>query len=184
MKFFLAMLVWLFLPFTGNAAEEVLYQSDFERDHINSTPQNWSVFLPKTAPDVKVVKQGSEESMHCLMGKRSRSAGLTAIAHRFAKPQQRIMVELTFAFSSGAGRSLNLWSFEPSGSDASQLNLCIQNGALQQYDGRTRSWRIISKKVKPSSDRDHPVWHRLRIVVDARQPGIDFWLSKPGKLAL
>ena len=184
MKPVLAILVWLFLPFTSNAADKILYQTDFELDHLNSTPPNWSVFLPKTTPDVKVVKQGPGESTRCLMGKRSSSRGLTAIARHFSKPQQRVMVELTFAFSSGAGRSLNLWSFEPKGRDASQLNLCVQNGALQQYDGRTRSWRIISKEVKPSSDREHPVWHRLRMVVDAQQPGIDYWLSKPGKLDL
>ncbi len=184
MKPVLAILVWLFLPFTGAAAGEVLYQSDYEREHVGSVPGNWSVFLPKTTPDVKVVKQGAGESTRCLMGKRTQSGGLTAIAHRFAKSQQRVEVEFTFAFSAGSGRSLNLWSFEPKARDASQLNLAIQNGALQQYDGRTRSWRIISKEVKPSFDRDNPVWHRLRIVVDARQPGIDFWLSKPGKLDL
>lgn len=184
MKRYLAFFVWLLLPLVGFAADETLFKNNFEAANLNSTPQGWSVFLPNTTPDVKVVKQGPGASTRCLMGKHSDSKGLTALTRSFTKPRERILIEFTFAFSSGAGRSLNVWSFEPEGRDASQLNLCIQNGALQQFDGRTRTWRIISRDVQPSPDREHPVWHRLRILVDAHQPGIDFWLSKPGSLSL
>lgn len=93
------------------------------------------------------------------------------------------MIEFSFAFGGPAskGRSLNVWSHEPGGTDASQFNLCVQNGALQQYDGRSRSWEVITRDVIPSPDTDEPVWHRLRAIIDSNQRGIDYWVSKPGK---
>ncbi|WP_278468852.1 exo-alpha-sialidase [Gimesia maris] len=184
MKPLLALLFLLMLPLQVFAAEDLLYHSGFESDRVGAVPAGWSVFLPKTSPNVKVVAQGAGESNHALKSVRSASGGLTAITRAFSQPQQRVLIELSFAFSSGAGRSLNLWTFAPEGTDASQLNLCIQNGKLQQYDGRTRSWRVISKDVEPSTDPTDPIWHRLRILVDAGLPGIDFWLSKPGEFKL
>ncbi|WP_417387674.1 exo-alpha-sialidase [Gimesia sp.] len=181
MKTVLLLSVCLLFPAVLNAADDLIYQSGFETDQVGTVPAGWSVFLPGTTPDVKVIAQGAGGSKHALKSVRSSSGGLTAITQRFSEPQQRVLIELSFAFSTGAGRSLNLWSFEPEGTDASQLNLCIQNGRLQQYDGRTRSWRLISSDVKPSKDPAEPVWHRLRILVDAQQSGIDFWLSKPGE---
>ncbi|MAX35639.1 MAG: hypothetical protein CME33_03615 [Gimesia sp.] len=184
MKTVLTLMACLVFPAALIAADDVIYQTGFEADQVGTVPEGWSVFLSGTSPDVKVVAQGAGASKQALKSVRSTSGRLTAITQRFSQPQQRLLIELSFAFSPGAGRSLNLWSFEPEGTDASQLNLCIQNGKLQQYDGRTRAWRLISSDVEPSKDPADPIWHRLRILVDAKQTGIDFWLSKPGELKL
>lgn len=184
MKLVITTLVWLLIPLTGFAEQELLLQSDFEAESVGEPPRSWTAFLPDTRPDVKVVKQGAGKSSRCLKGVRSNSGKLTALVYEFPEPQERILIELSFAFSPGKGRSLNLWSFEPQGQDASQFNLCIQNGSLQQYDGRTNTWELVSRHIQPSTDPEHPVWHRLKVVFDAKQPGIDFWLSKPGSLSL
>lgn len=184
MKPILIILVWLLIPLTGFAEQKLLLQRDFETESVGEPPQGGTAFLPGSKPDVKVVGLGAKQSSRCLKAVRSDSGRLTALAFEFSKTQQRVLIELSFAFSPGKGRSLNLWSFEPKGQDASQFNLCIQNGSLQQYDGRTKTWQVISRNVKPSTDADHPVWHRLKMVFDAKQPGIDFWLSKPGTLSL
>lgn len=165
-------------------AAEILYQNDFEADSPGKMSPGWSIFLPQTSPDIQVVKQGSGASRQALKSVPSHSGGLTAFVYRFDQPQPRIEIEFSFAFSPGKGRSLNLWSIDPQGQDASQFNLCIQGGALKQYDGRTRSWRVISKKIQPSTDPAHPIWHRLRVLVDAQEPGVDYWLSKPGETEL
>lgn len=107
------------------------------------------------------------------------SGGLTALSREFTSPQQRVVIEFSFAFSSGSGRSLNVWTHEPNGRDASQLNLCIQGGALMQFDGRTRTWEEITRNIHPTLDSVKPVWHRLRAIVDAHESSIDFWVSKP-----
>ena len=98
---------------------------------------------------------------------------------RTESPQKRVMIEFSFAFSKTTGRSLNVWPHEPDGNDASQVNLCIQGGALMQFDGRTRTWEEIMRKVESTLDPAKPVWHRLRAIVDSKQPGIDYWISEP-----
>jgi hypothetical protein len=101
------------------------------------------------------------------------------LSYAFDAPQDRVMIEFSFAFSNTSGRSLNLWTHEPEGRDASQLNLCIQNGALMQFDGRTRTWEEITRQIQPSLDPAKPVWHRFRAIVDSRLKGIDYWISEP-----
>ena len=94
------------------------------------------------------------------------------------------MIEFTFAFSKNAGRVFHVWSSEPNATDAGRLNLCVQNGALMQFDGRTRSWDVVSREVKASGNPVSPIWHRLQAIVDTGHGGITFRLSKPGSLAL
>lgn len=160
-----------------------LIADDFNKAEIGQPPKKWTTFKRNTIPAVKVVSISNQSSTKYLLGQQSNFDGLVALTKSFPK-QQRIQIEFTFAFSRGNGRSLNVWSIEPQGRDASQLNLCIQNGALRQFDGRTRSWVEISRNIKPSSSIQKPIWHRLRIIVDANQPGIDYWLSKPGDVTL
>ena len=164
----------------GSAAELVLTGGDFERDTRGAPPTGWTSFTTGTRASVKVVVGGVGASKQSVRGERSEFDGLVALSKEFSAPQQRVLIECSFAFSAGRGRVLHLWSHEPGGRDASQFNLCIQNGTLQQFDGRTRSWEVVSRDIQPTTDPEKPVWHRLRAVVDAQRAGIDFWLSKPG----
>ncbi|NNE93280.1 MAG: hypothetical protein HKN23_16680 [Verrucomicrobiales bacterium] len=123
-----------------------------------------------------------------LAGRRSPAGGLVALSRDFAKPQDRIEIEFSFAYrpaEDGKGRTLHLWTHEPGGKDASQFNFCIQNGnRLMQFDGRTRTWEILTDKIQPTTDPEKPVRHRLRAVVDSDAGGIDFWISEPGQTDL
>lgn len=166
-------------------ASDVIYDSaGFEKERVAQKPSQWITFPHGGKPSVKVVAGRGYSSDKAVQGVRSEAGGLTALTREFEKPQQRILIEFVFAFSKTKGRSLNLWTHEPAGRDASQLNLCIQNGALMQFDGRTNTWETITRKVKASEDPDHPVWHRIRIAVDSKQPGIDYWISNPGEKQL
>lgn len=158
---------------------DLLPGGDFENGMIGQAPRGWGTFTPGTVPFVRIAQPGANGSKQCLRGERSNDNGLVALTKTFPK-QRRIQIDFSFAFSPGRGRSLNLWTFEPQGRDASQLNLCIQQGALRQFDGRTQTWVEISRNVQASIDSKKPVWHRLRAIVDAKHSGIDFWLSKPG----
>lgn len=166
------------------AGSEVVLRLAFDGDSNGRRPPGWTTFTTGAEPSVVVASPGSWGTGSCLRGERSDFGGLVALARPFPVPQRRVMVEFSFAFSSGPGRSLNVWSYEPGGRDASQLNLCIQGGKLMQYDGRTRTWEAVSSRVEPSAEPLEPVWHRLRAVVDASSPGIDVWLSAPGERAL
>lgn len=53
-----------------------------------------------------------------------------------------------------------------------------------QFDGRADTWEVITQNIKSTRDADKPVWHRLRAVVDARQSGIDYWISEPNSREL
>ena len=174
-------LVVVLMGFVGHlqAADVVFNAGGFEGGTAGEVPVDWAAF-PRTAkPSVKLVKTGANGSRQSLRGERSESGGLTALARKFESPQQRVMIEFSFAFSKTSGRSLNIWTHESKGQDASQLNLCIQGGALMQFDGRTRTWEEITRKIEPTVDPVKPVWHRLRAIVDSKQPGIDYWISEP-----
>jgi len=159
------------------ASDLVLHVDDFKPDEAGRAPEGWTTFTGGTQPAVTVVR-GKGKAY--LRGQRSDFDGLVALSRSFETPQVRVEVEFSFAFSEGNGRSLNLWSHAPNGRDASQLNICIQQGALRQFDGRTRTWEVISRRITPSANVDNPVWHRLRAVIDSQKGGIDFWLSNPG----
>jgi len=159
---------------------ETLLSDSFENEQLGEPPSGWTAFTEGTRPAVSVAALGANESKHCLRVERSEFGGWVALSRDFKEPQKRVLVEFSFAFSPGNGRSLNLWSHEPGGRDASQFNLCIQRGKLLQFDGRTRTWEAISSDIKPSTDPDDPVWHRMRVVFDAKLQGVDYWLSRPG----
>ncbi len=173
---------------SADGADVVMDTRGFETDALDAAPPGWESFTAGTEPSIHVVAGGAHGSEsarraagRCVRSTRSDFGGLVALRKPFATPQQRVVIELAFAFSPGSGRSLNLWTSEPGGTDASQFNLCIQGGALRQFDGRTRTWEVISRRIRPSSDPRQPVWHRLRAVVDSKAPGIDFFLSAPGE---
>ena len=153
---------------------EIIYQADFEQNTTNQPPAGWASFTPQTQPNVTVLASG------VLQGKRSDDGGLVALSRWFQKPRQRLLIEFSFAVSKGNGRVFHVWTQQPDGKDASQLNLCVQGGRLQQFDGRTRSWEHVGGTIVPSDDPSHPVWHRLRAIVDAQSNAIDIWLSEPG----
>jgi hypothetical protein len=144
-------------------------------------PAGWRTFLPDQKADVTVLSKLGEGM---LLGRRSPSAGLVALSRDFVVPAKRILIEFDFAFSAGNARSLNVWSHEPVGKDASQFNLCIERGALRQFDGEAYRWEPITERVKPSASPDAPVWHRLRALVDAEHRAIDYWVSEPGSRQL
>ena len=156
------------------SAAQTLVETDFNKA---TSLKSWRSFHPRTKPNVSIY-QGS------LLGERSASSGLTALSLDFAKSQERIAIEFSLGFSPSPGRTFHIWTHEPKGKDASQLNLCIQNGTLQHFDGRIRKWRILTSKIRSSLDRDEPVWHRIRLVVDHQQNGVLIFVSKPGELSL
>lgn len=170
----------LLITSIASGADEVVARCDFETDVVGQAPAGWMSFTDGTRPTVTVVRARAGGSKQCVRGVRSEFDGLVALSKKFASPQRRLLIEFSFAFSGGTGRSLNVWSHEPGGRDGSQFNLCIQQEKLMQYDGRTRTWKVISERIEPSADPAKPVWHRLRAIVDSEQPGIDYWLSEPG----
>lgn len=162
------------------APGRLVLHCDFEADAVGEPPPGWVSFTRGTRVDVAVAELAAGK---CLRGAWAPSGGWVALTREFPA-QSRVTIEFSFAFSPGRGRSLNVWSHEPGGRDASQFNLCIQRSKLMQYDGRTRTWEAISMAIKPSPGPAKPVWHRLRAVVDAKRPGIDYWLSRPGRREL
>jgi len=160
-----------------------LVNEDFDAHPVGHPPPGWRRFLG-SRPSAAVVAGGLGAAGKCLRVARSAGGGLVAINVAWPKPQDRLLVEFSFAFSPGAGRSLNVWSHEPRSRDGAQINIAIQTGRLQQYDGRTRTWRSFTDKIKPSPDAKKPIWHRLRIVAGRKTPAIDFYLSAPGSSKL
>ncbi|MCG8650452.1 MAG: exo-alpha-sialidase, partial [Pirellulales bacterium] len=161
-------------------ADNVVFNAGgFETGNVGEAPAGWQAFPRTSKPSLTLVKSGTNGSHRSLRGERSESGGLTALAREFEVPQRRVLIEFSFAYSNSNGRSLNVWTHEPNSKDASQLNLCIQGGALLQFDGRTRTWEVITRKVEPTVDPAKPVWHRLRALVDSKMTGIDYWISKP-----
>ncbi|MGB0581738.1 MAG: exo-alpha-sialidase [Limisphaerales bacterium] len=119
-----------------------------------------------------------------MRGERSEYNGLVALSRWFEKPTTNLAIEFSFAVSANRGRVFHVWTQEPNGKDASQFNLCVQNGKLQHFDGRERTWISVDTKIQPSKDLNNPVWHRLRAVMNATDRGIDLWVSKPGSREL
>jgi len=157
------------------AAEvETVCQCDFDEHEPNQPLRDWVSFSPGTKPHVTVFESG------VLKGQRSDHGGLVALSRWFDTPKQRLLIEFSFAVSSGTGRVFHVWTQKPNGKDASQFNLCVQGGRLQQFDGRTRTWENVDGRIQASDDLSRPVWHRLRVIVDAESNGIDIWLSEPG----
>ncbi len=172
---FISLLLTACLPLTGAN----LVDLDFEESTVGKRPSGWTPFLEGTQPDV--TGHETQNGEKCLMGRRSSSGSLTSLSRSLPKPADRVLIQFDFAVSSGSGRSLNVWSHEPNGKDASQFNLAVIDGTLRQFDGRTRSWEVVSSSIKPSPSPARPVWHRLRVIVDSQSDGIDFWLSRPGE---
>ncbi len=168
----------------AKASDLVMSDGDFEHAEQGKPLVGWSVFTQGTLPQFSVVAGGPGKSRKCLRGERSLSGKLVALRKPLAEPQRRVVIEFTFAFSKNAGRVFHVWSSEPNATDAGRLNLCVQNGALMQFDGRTRSWGVVSREVKASGNPASPIWHRLQAIVDTGHGGITFRLSKPGSLAL
>lgn len=168
----------------ANASDVVMSDGDFDQAEIGERPTGWRVFTPGTSPQVLAVAGGPGSSTKCLRGARSPSGKLVALSKPLSGPQRRVVIEFTFAFSRNAGRVFHIWSSEPGATDAGRLNLCVQNGALMQFDGRTRSWDVVSRQVKASNNAASPIWHRLQAIVDTSHGGITFRVSKPGTLGL
>lgn len=173
MKLVSKMVPLLFVLVASEISAEVVYQSDFESLSPGEIPAEWQSFHRDRLPHVSAWK-GS------LLGKRSPDGGLVALSRWFQTPHQKLSIEFSLAVSSSKGRTFHIWTQEPDGEDASQFNLCVQRGKLQQFDGRTRTWRSIPVEIKPSLSLDQPVWHRVRAVMTHDARGIDLYVSKPG----
>lgn len=163
-----------------HAAESATW--DFETTNAGTKPVGWHAFRQGTHPNVSVSLL--TEGNHALQGRRSTDGGLVALTHSLSQPANRVLIEFDFAFSPGSGRSLNVWTHEPDGTDASQLNLCIQGGALRQFNGRTRTWEIITRKIEASPSPDKPIWHRLQAIVNSQGRAIEYRVSAPGSTVL
>lgn len=163
----------VFLSGRGNSADvSLLLETGFP---TGDALKNWHSFSPNNAPAVSVTESGF------LRGERSPSNGLTALSHTFDQTRSRVEIEFRFAVSGGKGRLFHIWTQNPEGKDASQLNLCVQNGRLQQYDGRNRSWETVGDvRIQSSESESAPVWYRLQAIVDAQSSGIEIRLSAPG----
>lgn len=158
-----------------SAEPTVLLETGFESE---ATLVDWRSFADQGSPSVKWEAPG------VLRGERSSGAGLVALSRDFEKPVSRAMIDFRFAVSAGQGRAFHVWTQEPGGQDASQLNLCVQRGQLQQFDGRTRSWESVGGEIRPTIDSGAPVWHRIRIVADSKSDALTIFLSRPGESTL
>jgi len=176
-------LLVLFSPSTL-VAQNLIGDGDFESCVAGKAPDGWKPFHAGASPAVVVGAPGAAGSKQALVARPTRERGWVALSRKLGEPQDRLLVEFSFAFSSGSGRTFNFWSHEPDGKDASQINLCVAKGELRQYDGRTRTWVSISNRLKATTDLRQPVWHRLRIVAARDTGAIDFWLSAPGSVKL
>lgn len=150
---------------------------DFENIPIGGRPEGWRSFTPDTEPDVMVESIG--ENGRALLGKRSDFSQLTALARDFETPQKRILVEFDLAISESDSRAFHIWTYEPDGRDASQLNLATHRGHLRQYS--EGSWADAGFRLEPSKEIQNPVWHRVRALVDSEAGSVNFWFAKPGK---
>ena len=133
------------------AAEPLLNGGDFEQGTIGQAPAGWRTFTPGTSPAVTVTAGGPAPSEKCLVGRSSPSGKLVALTKSFSSLQQRVQIEFSFAFSETKGRAFHIWTSEPDATDAGRLNLCVQNGELMQFDGRTRTWDTVTRNIEPSS---------------------------------
>mgnify|MGYP002631280395 CR=1 FL=1 len=167
--------------FSAVAERVVLLRTGFDEFHLDAS-SGWTAFDASRAPEVRTVRLPNGNAI--LRGVRSPASGWVAFSKNFSEPQKRIAIEFDFAFSKGMGRSMNLWSHDPDGRDASQFNLCVQGGALRQYDGASRTWEVITTGIQPSPDDRMPIWHRLRAVIDSQSDAIDYWISAPGSREL
>ncbi|MBG85608.1 MAG: hypothetical protein CMO80_01755 [Verrucomicrobiales bacterium] len=163
----------LCIAVSSGSAAEVILKSEFSHPNLSE----WKTFSRGTAPNV-LVRDG------VLEGKRSKSTGLVALSRWFDKSRTNLAVEFSLAVSQTRGRAFHIWTQEPNGRDASQLNLCVQNGRLQHFDGRDRAWYTVPAKIQASKNPKNPVWHRIRAVMNAKERGLDLWVSKPGSLDL
>ena len=163
---------------------EVCLKEGFEDAPLGKLPEGWSPFHQGSKPMGRVVAPGSEGSGKCLWMTGTTEQGFVALSKALSVAQDRIWLEFSFAFAAGAKRTFNLWSHEPGGKDASQINICIENGCLMQYDGRGKAWLPLPCKLEPTKDPAAPCWHRMRVVADRHRDGIDFFLSEPGQTKL
>jgi hypothetical protein len=170
-----------FVAISDGHAASTLLNENFESHAAGEPPTVWTAFHADAKPKAVVAANASNKA---LLVQRSEQNGWVALSKRFTSPTDRIQIEFDFAFSTSKGRTLNLWTHEPHGKDASQFNLCIQGGRLMQFEGETRSWEPITRAVRSSANRNSPVWHRLRVIADRRKEGIDYWISKPGSREL
>ncbi|NND98619.1 MAG: hypothetical protein HKN47_14960 [Pirellulaceae bacterium] len=154
-------------------AAETVYREDFNGPQACPLPAGWTTFTPGTTPRVSVIKPGY------LQGRGNSQGGLVAMSCPLETEQQRLCVEFSLAVSGGSGRAFHVWTQQPDGRDASQLNLCVQNGRLQHFDGRTQTWETIDAKIEATDDPTQPVWHRIRAIVDIQSQAVDLWISKP-----
>ena len=174
MKLLSIILLGLACNLSQAQAREVVFASDFDDVGVSQNPDGWVTFGKGTKPNVT----GARGS---LIGRRSSDGGLVAMSRWFDAPRTNLAIEFSFAVSPTRGRAFHVWTQEPNGRDASQFNLCVQNGKLQHFDGRERGWITVPVKIQTSADPAKPVWHRIRAVMNSTQRGIDLWVSKPGE---
>ena len=93
---------------TAASASDVCFRENFEQQTIGQPPKGWSPFWPKAKPSVAVVSPGAFGSTRCLIVRHTVESGFVAISRPFVRPRDRVRIELSFAFSAGPGRQLNI----------------------------------------------------------------------------
>lgn len=170
---------------TGTAVEptaNLIADGGFENQAVGRAPEGWRPFRDELPPKAIVAEGGAGNSSKCLRVLPAAVRGMVALAYDF-QPRARVQIDLKVAFSESSGRTVNFWSYEPGGTDASQWNFCIQENRLMQYDGRTRKWKPLKRQLRPSADPKRPQWNRLRVVFDSNSQGVDYWVASPDEPA-
>ncbi len=165
----------MFVTWSSARGEDVFLDLDFESETAGKAPANWRSFTAGTKPDVTVFDFGGGKA---LRGVRSDSSKLVALARDFDSPQQRVLIEFDLAISESAGRAFHLWTYEPGGRDASQLNLATHRSQLRHYG--EGSWTDVGIRLTESEDAENPVWHRIRALVDAEANSVNLWFAESG----
>lgn len=138
-------------------------------------PAGWSAFPADSRPPVTFLDGGKTVEV-----RGGRQGGTRSLSLALARPADRVEIEFSFAFSASRGRSMNLWTRPPQGTDANLVNLAIQHGVLQQYAKGDR-WQDVTDKLAPTRDWARPVWHRMRIRAGRKHAGVTYFVSAPGR---
>ncbi|MDF1814372.1 MAG: hypothetical protein P1V20_19360 [Verrucomicrobiales bacterium] len=173
MRFFLT--ISLLSMFCGFGSAEQLWSENFDDLSAGKLPPGFRTFTRGTEPNVEVVEI---EGGKALLGRRSPAPQLVALVKDFDAPQKRVLIEFDLAVSESKGRAFHIWTFEPGGKDASQLNLSVQRGTLRQYS--EGGWIDAGVKIVKSTSREKPVWQRIQVLLDAESDSVNFGSAVPG----
>lgn len=172
------------LAASGAAGEGVLQHGDFESDELGTAPRGWRFTSARSRTAAVVVERGARGSKRCLQARRTPGGRPTVLETRFAKPTNRLLLDLCFAFSEDSGEAFVIQTERRGGTRATQVRLAVQDGKLVHFDGDARAWTLITDQIEPTLDSTKPRWHRIEIRAERKTPEVEFWVSPPGSMVL